>query len=393
MMAVPLSAQTVPGQEQAEPGANARFRWGFLRFTPGIAITDVGIDNNIFNSAENPVRDSTAAIGPAVNAWMHFGALRVSEKSSGQYLYFKENASQRSWNTANELKLELPLARIKPFAVGSYLNAAQREGYEIDARARASTNVATLGSDFRLSGKTTLVLSGTRANLAYDQRETFLGSPLAQSLNRHTDGETAQIRYGLTPLTTFVFTSEAIQDRFDHERFRNADSFSVRSGFEFKPFALISGKASVGFRHFNVLSDAIQDYQGVIASVDTKYLLTTTTQITTKFSRDLAFSYDDALPYYALNDLKVTVTQRLASSWDIVANGGRQSLGYRGLTARPSEAHTDTVRLVGFGFGYLVGETVRIGIDVNSYTRRSAVSNRDFNGVRAGASITYGMQR
>src|SRR5262249_30765754 len=140
----PLSAQT---HEQVEPGDNARFRWGFLRFTPGIAITDIGIDNNVYNTTDNPVTDSTAAFGPAVHAWIRLGALRVAEKSSGQYLYFKEATSQRSWNTANEIRFELPLARIKPFAVSSYLNARQREGYEIDARARASTNVATLGTE------------------------------------------------------------------------------------------------------------------------------------------------------------------------------------------------------------------------------------------------------
>lgn len=392
MISARLSAQ---GQspEQVEPGDTARFRWGFLRFTPGIAITDIGIDNNVYNSADNPISDTTAAIGPAVNAWMRLGALRIADKSSGQYLYFKEAASQRSWNTANEIRLELPLARFKPFAVASYLNARQREGYEIDARARASTNQTTLGTDVRVSGKTTLVLSGSRATLAYDQNETFLGSELAQSLNRHTDIESAQVRYALTPLTTFVFTGEADQDRFDHEPFRNADSFSVRPGFEFKPFALISGKASVGFRSFNVLSNAIEDYQGLIATVDTKYTLATTTQIAAKFNRDVAFSYDDVLPYYTLNDAKITITQRVASSWDVLANGGRQSLAYRGLTADPADAHTDTIRLIGGGIGYFVGDTFRIGLDVNSYTRRSAISNRNFNGVRAGASVTYGMQR
>lgn len=384
----PLSAQ-----EQLEPGDNARFRWGFLRFTPGIAVTDIGVDNNVYNTVDNPMSDSTAAIGPAVNAWMRLGALRVAEKSSGRYLYFKEAASQRSWNTDNELRLELPLARFKPFAIGRYINASQRDGYEIDTRARSSTNAVTLGIDLRFSGKTTVVLSGTRNTLAYNPGETFLGSDLADSLNRHAGTETAQIRYALTPLTTFVLTGDAVQDRFDHERFRDADSFSVRPGFEFKPFALISGTASVGFRHFNVLSDAIEDYQGVVASVDAKYILTTTTQLAAKFSRDLAFSYDDGLPYYTLSDVKLTMTRRLTNSWDVVADAGHQSLAYRGLTAEPSAPHTDAGVLVGFGIGYFVGETLRIGVDVNSYSRRSALSIRNYDGVRAGASVTYGLQR
>lgn len=391
-MAAAAAAQTRT-QEQQESGDGARFRWGPLHFTPGIAITDVGVDSNVFNSSDHPVSDSLASIGPAVNAWLKLGPVRVAEKSAGQYLYFKESENQRSWNTLNELKLDVPLARFRPFAIGSYVNTRQREGFEIDARARASTNLATLGTDVRLSGKTTLVLSGTRTTLAYDRSETFLGTDLAASLNRHSDGELGQLRFALTPLTTLVFTGEAVQDRFDTERFRNADSFSVRPGFEFKPFALISGKVSVGYRHFNVLSDAIKDYQGVVANVDARYMLTTSTQVTAKFNRDIAFSYEDALPYYTFSEAKLAITRRLGSSWDVVGSGARQLLGYRGLAADPSAAHIDTGRVVGFGVGYLVGDTFRIGIDVNSYSRRSVISQRNYDGVRAGASVTYGIQR
>src|SRR4029077_1127426 len=133
-------------------------------------------------------------IGPAINLWTHFSRLRISEKSVGQYLYFKEFANQRSWNTANELKLELPMARLKPFAIGAYSNTKQRPGFEIDARVRASTDVATLGTDLTLTGKTMLVMSASRSTTAFDQKETFLGHDLAEALNRHSDTEMLDFR-------------------------------------------------------------------------------------------------------------------------------------------------------------------------------------------------------
>ena len=55
-----LSAQVV----DENPGDHARFRWGGLRFTPGISVTDVGVDNNVFNDAAHQVSDTTAAILP-----------------------------------------------------------------------------------------------------------------------------------------------------------------------------------------------------------------------------------------------------------------------------------------------------------------------------------------
>jgi hypothetical protein len=386
-----LAAATASAQESADPADSARFQWGPVRFTPGIALTNVGVDNNVFNTTDDPLRDTTAAIGPAINLWTRVGQLRISDKSSGQYLYFKKFDNQRSWNTANEVKLELPLTRIKPFAIGSYVNTKDRPGFEIDSRARATTSIVTIGSDVRLSGKTTVVLSAGRTTTVFDQGETFLGTDLGAALNRYSDAEQLQFRYAVTPLTTFTVNTQAVQDRFHNDRLRNADSYAVVPGFEFKPFALIAGKVSAGFRHFNVLNERVQDYQGVVASVDAKYRLTTSTQVGARVARDLAFSYEERFPYYTLTESTLTITQRVASSWDVRATGDLLSLGYRGVDQAAADARTDRGQGLGLGVGYLVGETLRVGIDVNYYNRRSDVVSHSFNGLRAGASVTYGI--
>jgi len=118
-------------QEVADPAASARFRIGPLRFTPGISVTDLGLDTNVFNEVDNPKEDRTAALGPAVNFWLNLGRSRFSGKSNGQYLYFDKYANQRAWNTSNEAKWELPLARMTPFIGGAYQNTKNRSGFEI----------------------------------------------------------------------------------------------------------------------------------------------------------------------------------------------------------------------------------------------------------------------
>jgi hypothetical protein len=392
-----LASQVAHAQDTGateDPSESARFQWGPLKFTPGIAISNVGIDNNVFNDPDHQLQDTTAAVGPAVNLWTNLGRLRISEKSAGQYLYFKQFENQRSWNTSHSLKFDLPLNRIHPFAEGTYVNARDRPGYEIDSRARASTNAVTFGSELRLSGKSTAVLSVNRTNIAFDQHETFLGSELATSLNRRSDTESAQLRYKMTPLTTLVTTADAVQDRFDYDRLRNTDSYSVRSGFEFKPFALISGKAAVGFRHFNVLNDTVQDFNGLVASVDAKYNITTSTQLNAKVNRDTQFSFDDLLPYYTLTDTNLNLKQRIRSTWEVTATGARQSLAYHGLTTESAALdRTDRGTILGLGIGYLVGETVRVGFDVNYYRRESEIAGRNYDGLRAGASVSYGLQK
>ena len=87
-------------QEAEDPFETARFRLGPVRFTPGIRITSVGSDSNVFNESEDPKSDTTAAFGPGVELWMRPLGTRFSGKFGGQYLYFKDWDSQRSWNTA-----------------------------------------------------------------------------------------------------------------------------------------------------------------------------------------------------------------------------------------------------------------------------------------------------
>jgi hypothetical protein len=388
------AAGVVSGQETVppDPSESARFQWGALRFTPGILVSDIGVDNNVFNDPDHQLSDSTAAIGPAINFWTHAGTLRIIGKGSGQYLYFKKFDDQRSWNTTDEVRLELPLSRFKPFAVGGYSNTRQRPGFEIDSRARLSTNLVTLGTRLDFSGTTGLILSGTRMTTAFDEKETFLGSELANALNRHSDTEQLELHYRLTPLTSLVVTTEATQDRFDHDRLRNSDSYAVKPGFEFKPFALISGKVSAGFRHFNVLNDSVEDFQGLVAAIDAKYTLTTSTRIAALVSRDMAFSFEEQFPYYTLTLSAVELKQRVSTSWDAVVRAGWQTLGYHAvLTNAANVPFADRGRFYGAGVGYLVGETLRIGFDANYYSRDSQQNVRNYNGLRAGASVSYGI--
>jgi len=391
-----VSVNRASAQETTDPAENTeqgRFRLGPLRFTPSIALSDLGADSNVFNEQQNPKQDSTAAIGPAVNLWMNLGPARMTGKASGQYLYFSEYESQRAWNTTDDARLELPLARLKPFIGGSYSNTKQRPGFEIDSRAHLRTQSVYLGTTVVLSGKTSLVLTGTRSRLAFDDGETFLGADLASALNRRTDSEELKLRFKLTSLTTLVAGVEAVQDRFALDALRDANSVKVLPGFELRPSALISGTIFVGFRQFDGLSPALPDYQGPIAAVDAKYIAGST-RFGVKVNRDLAYSYEPTQPYYALTDLGLIVTQRISAAWDLIGRTGWQSLAYQQLqsSALASSERTDTIREYGGGVAYRLGQAMRLGFDAIYYQRESSqVALRAFEGLRFGASVSYGL--
>ena len=164
------SAARVDAQETRSPADDARLHLGPLALTPSISVTSLGVDDNVFNDAENPRRDTTAALGPATNFWVKAGRSRLSGKASSQYLYFKDYENQRGWNTNDEGRWEMPFSRITPFVTGAYINTRERPGYEIDARVRQATKTAGLGVSLRVSGKTEVRVDTKRSRIAFDER-------------------------------------------------------------------------------------------------------------------------------------------------------------------------------------------------------------------------------
>ena len=389
------------GAQTVESSDNARFQWGPLRFTPTLQISNVGRDSNVYNDAENPKSDFTAAIGPAVQVWVRPFGSRLSVSTGGQYLYFQTYDDQRAWNTANELRWDVPLARVTPFVGATYVNSRERQGYEVDARSRRRDRSLLVGTEVRLSAKTAVVVSARRFDAEYDEGETYLGADLANALNRREQSGKLQFRYTLTPLTTFVVDSEAGRDRFVNDPIRDSNSLKVMPGFELKPAALISGSVFVGFRRFDPLSTSLPDYSGVIAAVKARYTRSAT-RYDVVVDRDVAYSFEALQPYYTLLNTGLTVTQRVTRRWDLVGRGSLQRLAYQdlvsaGLPAGPSqseEQRVDRGRELGGGFGFNMNESVRFGFNVSYVTRKSPLEGtRAFSGTRIFGSISYGMQQ
>lgn len=388
------AGSTALAQDVRDPSETARFRWGPVSFSPTLEITSFGRDSNVFNEVDDPKSDFTAAIGPAVKLWMRPAGTRFSATTGGQYLYFKNYDDQRAWNTNNEARWEVPLARVTPFVGGSYINSRERQGFEIDSRSRRRDRSFTLGTGLRVSGKTALAVSFRRFRAKYDEEETFLGTTLATALNRREDATAVQFRYALTPLTTFVVDTQVGRDRFAVSTLRDTDSIKVLPGFELNPLALISGTVFVGYRQFEPLNTNLPDYRGVVAAVKAKYTHSAT-QFDLNVDRDVAYSFEPTQPYYALLNSGLTVTQRVTQRWDIVGRGSVQRLAYRELEAElPGKGRVDRGREFGGGLGYRIRETARMGVNLSHSTRRSPVEGlRNFEGTRVFASITYGTPR
>jgi hypothetical protein len=144
----------------------------------------------------------------------------------------------------------------------------------------------------------------------------------------------------------------------------------------------------------------VPDYTGLVASVNLGYTLLGATRFAVQVDRDVQFSYEQFQPYYVLTGVTGTVTHRLTSVWDLQARAGNQQLAYRSAilptggagTApfAPITDRTDNVVFYGGGVGYHIGPDIRLGFNVDYYTRRSDVIINQYEGLRVGSSVTYG---
>lgn len=390
LSAVPAAAQDPP----SDPSETARFRYGPVRFTPYLAITEVGVDTNVFNSANEAREDTTATFGPGVQYWLRLGRSRISAKSDVTYSWFKQYENQRSFNNAHEAKFEVPLARITPFVDGRYQRGRVRPGYEINTRAFRTDQSYGGGVDVALTGKATVRAEAHTGELRYRDDEFFFGNSLQAALNRRTDSVALSWRQALTPLTTFVLRAEREEETFEFDAVRDSTGIRVLPGFEFDPFALIGGKVYVGFRTFDTPDPTVPDFSGVVADIEANYRARAT-RFDVKSQRDVEYSAEPLEPYYLLTDVHVKVTQKITSRWDIVANLGRQWLAYRQIedATRPLPPRTDKGTRIGTGIGYTFGQSLRVGVDVDYVMRSSTRSLSDYDGLRVGGSFTYGLQR
>ena len=323
--AAPAFSQDAP----TDPFATARLRFGPLALTPGLAVTNVGWDSNVFNDWSDPKDDFTGTVTPQTDLWLRLGPVQVVGHGSLGYVYFAKYVEERSWNTDDSVKVEVPRAHIRPYFGYAYLNIRERPGYEIDQRVRRIENRMFAGIDLPLTRKTTLGAAFKRTKTDYPEKETYNEISLRFRLNRWTDVYTASARYAVTPLTTLLLDTEYVREKFEFDVFRDSAGFRLLPGVEFKPMALISGSARVGYRQLNFDSPTVPDYTGLVASVNLGYTLLGMTRFSAQVDRDVQFSYEQFRPYYVLTGITATVTHRLTNIWDLQARAGNQQLAYR----------------------------------------------------------------
>jgi hypothetical protein len=389
LLAGSAAAQQVPTATD-DPVAAAPIRFGAVAFDPRLALTNFGVDTNVFNTVDDPQSDFTFALRPGTDMFLRTGRGLLTVGGNVEFVYFHEFETERSINSNVRGQYEFRFNRFRPYVSAGWLDTKERPGYEIDARARHYEADYHAGADLRVASKSTVRVDFQHLDYSFAGDEVFNGQALNEELNRTFKGVELSWRQRLTALTMWITRISRETERFEFDDIRNADSLRVSSGFELGRLALIRGAAFAGFRSLKPADGGIiPEYSGVTANVDVSYTAPTQTRLGGAVTRDIQYSYDTSTPYYVQTGWTGTLTQSITGRWDFQLKGGRDRLAYQAIVSSV-DARTDFIGRFGGGIGYTLGEQTRVSFDVQRYHRSSRQQGRDYDAIRAGLSVNYG---
>jgi hypothetical protein len=377
------------------PREAAQIEFGSLSIYPSVRLIDVGMDENVYNDAVNTTEDFTFTVASKALAVLRLGLNELMFSSGSDYVWFREQASERSTNVTYAVRFNLSASRFKPFIGAERTRTRTRPSVEIDARAQRLDHMAVAGTNFNVTERTAITATARYTDSTFDEGERFRGVRLDDPLNSRAQSYAAGVRYAVTPLTTLVVTGNYEDERFRRSPLRNSKSYSVTPGVEFAPEAAIRGSFSAGYQLFAPDNPELADNRGFIMEGALNWSIAGRTTFDLGVRRNVNYSYQDTEPMYLQTGARLVVTQRLFGPIGVQGSAERQHLSYRwrhGVSPTPgAELREDTSDVYGGGVLVDLGRGFSVLLGAEKARRHSAADPRqNFNRTRLLSNVTIG---
>jgi hypothetical protein len=365
---------------------------------PTVTLGNIGVDENVFNEAIAPKRDFTMTLSPRTNLWMRFLGTWFTGTINEDIVWYQRYASERSGNNTYSLNWKIPVTRLTANLFTSRASTRERQGFEIDERAKRSQGSYSAALAFNVLTNTSIDFTARRDAVSYDEDVTFNGINLHDELNVVSTSLSVGVTRKLTPLTTATVSLRRKRDRFPFNPIRDADSTEAGMAVKFDAVALLKGSFSIAYSQLSPLSpDVIPGVSGLTLAANLSYTLYDATKITLRADRGWQNSYVLDTPYYIQSGFVVEVAQQVFTRLDVVGRGGLEHLNYRNRVDAfaPAEElvalgeRTDRVTTYGVGLGYHLGRATRIGVNYDQTRRDSIIVSRRYDRPSVGAAVTF----
>jgi putative beta-barrel porin BBP2 len=401
---VAAAAQSDTPTPIEEVRQNSRLHAGPLYAKPTLQLKELGIDNNVYNTyGDQQLSDFTATFVPKLDLSVPVAKRALLQATTAADLvWYAKYAGERSVDPQLEVRGQIFLRRLTVSGERGYVNTRQRPNQEIDVRARHVDEMLTAAVEVAVTPEMTVKVAGHRLSTRYDAAAEYDNTSLQRTLNRETDGLEIKTRYRLTSLTSLAVRYDNLRDRFPMSPGRNSDSFKVMPGVEFKPRALISGNAYVGYRAFTSVDPLVlPDFKGLVAQLGLSYTLLGATTFGVSYNRDLTYSYDELQPFFIDDSVGASVRRALGRRFDALVSADRHAYEYKDLlrsstttvanASRIDPTRIDTTWNYAANIGYRVSREGRVAVGV-SYWHRDSTTRvfRGYDNLRVGTTMNFG---
>ena len=385
LVAVGLPAPALAQDSDTPPPGTLVF--GPLHLKPSLRVTDLGVDNNVFNEPVDPKSDFTFTLTPQADLDMRIRRLRLSYATLVEYVYYQKYESERGTNTSGTARAEYDLGIFRPYVSAQGVNTRKRLNPEVDTRARHHDTIYGTGLAMNVASRTRVFVNLTRMTTSFDEGESFRGSDLQQAFNGQRRTIDGGMSLDLTPVTRFSLTLAREEQRFEFSSDRDSNSWRIVPGFGFSTDGPLRGSASFGFRHFDPVSPDLPGYDGLISSVTVGATLYGRHDLQGVVNRDVQYSYDDSTDYYVGTTTGLIWTTLLGGPFDVRGVVSRTLMDYRAAV----DAGSDTLKVFGVGVGYRFTDRLRLGFN-SEWSRRESdrSTDRQYRNHRLFAGLTWG---
>jgi len=364
---------------------------GPVKVAPGIVISELGWDSNVFNEteAEGPKDDFVLSAMPDVAMFSRLRFFKVSAYAGSDLNYFHKYQSEQSIGHAVRGRVDVLLSRVRPFVGAGQTKTRTRPNGEITARANRKEEELSGGIAFELGAHSAVYGSTIRTKSTFsDAFEEDLD--LGLSLTREGVEYSGGVRTDLTPLAALVLTAGVREDSFRFVPLRNADSRVATATLKIDAAAVVTGSVMVGFADFKAVDPKVKPFRGLTGSAALTYQLLEVGRLALIASRRQEYSFDAAEAYYLENAFSLAYNHRLFGEVDAQVRGGRAAFTYGFREGSPP--HTDTLDTVETGVGYNMRNRTRVSFNYEYSRRRSpALAQRNYDRRRVYFSWTYAL--
>jgi hypothetical protein len=261
------------GHAQERKPRPGRHQLGPAQVTLRLQLRNAGVDTNVFQTFQDPVRDQELVLAVQGDGVLPLGRrLVVTGMGFVEQHSFRREGDQSATDFYGEGRAELQLGPLQLFGGGSGGQFTQRFSIDVDERLPRQEKQGYAGVVWRLTQRLSLHGQATGEVVVFAPGTFRLGGDVKQAMDRNTLTASGQLRHALTPRTSLVLSADALEDRFisqppDMPRARR--SYRLLGGLEFSERAVVSGKLLVGMREFpGTLAQGSPPYRGPIGEAD-----------------------------------------------------------------------------------------------------------------------------